>query len=810
MALRTFSPGATRRGAVLATVGTITAGLLASLGAVLVTAGPAAGATTYFASPTGSGSSCTSGSPCTLDEALSLAGNGDTIDLEAGDYTSLAVGASGMPITINPGSAQTLTIQAVSGATVDLDGGTTAQVMNLGPNLTLTLSGVTVENGNCNTSCTGPRGYVGGGGIADYGTLTVSDSTFSNNTETSGTPHPNWGGGAIFLDGTALTVSDSTFSGNSTGGLSYVGGALRGIAGTMVVVGSSFSGNVAGGSDDDIAVTGGSAFVAGSMFASSASSGCEGVTDDGYNAVPGSNGCTSGSTGDVTSSTVSSDLGSLANNGGTTDTLKPTSGSAAVGAISNPTSVTVNGTLTALCPQTDQTGATSGSNACTIGSVFVTPMVAPPSSPPPISPTPTSTTLTASPETISPGGSVTLVTTVTSGSGSPSGTVTISSNGTAIPSCTDIPLNGGTVSCTTSFATAGSYQLTAAFNGTSFFSPSTSSPVTVTVGSAPPTTTPTTPPTLTPTTTPTTTPPPTTTPTTPPPTTTPTTTPPTCPAGQSGTPPNCSANPGYIVATQAGSVSTFGTVANDGSVTSTGATTDGSVVGAALTTNGDGYWLTSSTGGVYTFGNAPFLGSLDPGPGWIGVTPAQPVVGIQGTPDAKGYWLVARDGGVFSFGDATFYGNPSQLNPSLPPGGSNAVQLAAPVTAMAPTPDAKGYWLVGSDGGVFAFGDATYAGSANADHPGTPVVGIAAGGGGGYWEVSADGTVYSFGGASVLGGCESPDSGCNTLSAPIVSIQPSPDGKGYWLIGSDGGVFSFGDAAFQGSAVGETAGSAAV
>ena len=38
----------------------------------------------------------------------------------------------------------------------------------------------------------------------------------------------------------------------------------------------------------------------------------------------------------------------------------------------------------------------------------------------------------------------------------------------------------------------------------------------------------------------------------------------------------------------------------------------------------------------------------------------------------------------------------------------------APVVAMAATPDAKGYWLVGADGGVFAFGDATYQGSVRA------------------------------------------------------------------------------------------------
>ena len=34
-----------------------------------------------------------------------------------------------------------------------------------------------------------------------------------------------------------------------------------------------------------------------------------------------------------------------------------------------------------------------------------------------------------------------------------------------------------------------------------------------------------------------------------------------------------------------------------------------------------------------------------------------PVVGIAPTPTGKGYWMVASDGGIFSFGDAHFYGS---------------------------------------------------------------------------------------------------------------------------------------------------------
>jgi hypothetical protein len=33
------------------------------------------------------------------------------------------------------------------------------------------------------------------------------------------------------------------------------------------------------------------------------------------------------------------------------------------------------------------------------------------------------------------------------------------------------------------------------------------------------------------------------------------------------------------------------------------------------------------------------------------------VVGVTATPDGQGYWLVGSDGGVFAFGDAGFYGS---------------------------------------------------------------------------------------------------------------------------------------------------------
>ena len=41
----------------------------------------------------------------------------------------------------------------------------------------------------------------------------------------------------------------------------------------------------------------------------------------------------------------------------------------------------------------------------------------------------------------------------------------------------------------------------------------------------------------------------------------------------------------------------------------------------------------------------------------LGVTPARPVIGIVPTADTAGYWLIGSDGGTFSFGDAGFVGS---------------------------------------------------------------------------------------------------------------------------------------------------------
>jgi hypothetical protein len=284
----------------------------------------------------------------------------------------------------------------------------------------------------------------------------------------------------------------------------------------------------------------------------------------------------------------------------------------------------------------------------------------------------------------------------------------------------------------------------------------------------------------------------------------------------------------------------------------------GRFVAIAPTPEGRGYWLAQSGGGVYSYGDAPFEGSL---PG-LGIAPSSPIVGMAATLDGGGYWLVAADGGVFAFGDAKFEG-------SLPDIG---VVPAAPIVSIAATRFGSGYWLVGADGGVFTFGDApfctpllvTAVGSVPLGYvpEPTPDIGIAPAPGSSGYDIASSfgfglslpppneacdpavvnedyGTIEIPGfvppsaqisgiATSVMGarlwlvgidggvfapeiqtgpGLVSPSPFFGSLpglgivpATPIVAIAAAPGGDGYWLMGTDGGVFAFGGARFFGSA----------
>jgi hypothetical protein len=75
--------------------------------------------------------------------------------------------------------------------------------------------------------------------------------------------------------------------------------------------------------------------------------------------------------------------------------------------------------------------------------------------------------------------------------------------------------------------------------------------------------------------------------------------------------------------------------------------------------------------------------------------------------DGQGYWTVTRDGAIGAFGDAEYHGGAFDLDESAP--GRQPMAPGTHVVGIAGH-GRSGYWLHASDGAVFAFGSAQYAG----------------------------------------------------------------------------------------------------
>ena len=158
--------------------------------------------------------------------------------------------------------------------------------------------------------------------------------------------------------------------------------------------------------------------------------------------------------------------------------------------------------------------------------------------------------------------------------------------------------------------------------------------------------------------------------------------------------------------------------------------------------------------------------------------PANRAVSMALTPSGNGYWVLASNGGVFAYGDAPFQGSAVGLLTA----GSTAV-------SMKPKSDGTGYWILDSKGGLFAFNAPFYGSGIGAGMVGTAA--DLATNGNGYWIVNNAGQVYTFN----VGWYGNLPGG----SQPARSIRSSISGAGYWIATSDGGVFTFGDAPFRGS-----------
>jgi hypothetical protein len=123
-----------------------------------------------------------------------------------------------------------LTIDGV-GQNITISGNNSVRVFELSSSITLALNAIIIANGKDTSGS-------GGGGMLSFGTLNVSNSTFSNN-QAAGS---SGSGGAIANNNGTLTITNSTFSGNSAA--SGDGGAIEN-TGTLNLANSTFSGNSA-------------------------------------------------------------------------------------------------------------------------------------------------------------------------------------------------------------------------------------------------------------------------------------------------------------------------------------------------------------------------------------------------------------------------------------------------------------------------------------------------------------------------------------------------------------------------------------
>ncbi|NQU32200.1 MAG: hypothetical protein HQ521_03110 [Bacteroidetes bacterium] len=189
------------------------------------------------------------------------------------------------------------------------------------------------------TSCTidNNTGVGGGGGIYNYGTLTVTSSTINNNTAVSSSN----GGGLVLVASSTTTINSSTINGNNANN----GGGLANFEGEVFISNSTISGNTATANSDGIFTLVGTISINNSIIADNNNADFYSlgttITDNGYNVVGISSGYSWTGTGDWTDQAGSGTftkygtsttgtlnlLPTLANNGGSTQTLALTAGS---------------------------------------------------------------------------------------------------------------------------------------------------------------------------------------------------------------------------------------------------------------------------------------------------------------------------------------------------------------------------------------------------------------------------------------------------------------------------------------------------
>jgi beta-glucanase (GH16 family) len=168
-----------------------------------------------------------------LREALGLIADGGTITFDpslAGGTIALTSGQ------LNIDRSVTIDASAVPGLVVS--GSNSSRVVQVAAGATVSMNDVVVTDG---------VGAPQGGGILNYGTLSLDRVVVTGNTESSAGPASfDLGGGGIYNgDGAVLSLTDSTVSDNTS--LNQPGGGVYGFFNSSItVVRSTISGNVSG------------------------------------------------------------------------------------------------------------------------------------------------------------------------------------------------------------------------------------------------------------------------------------------------------------------------------------------------------------------------------------------------------------------------------------------------------------------------------------------------------------------------------------------------------------------------------------
>jgi hypothetical protein len=196
--------------------------------AVLLLSASAADAAARFASPTGSGSACTSASPCDITTAVNMASTNDDVTIEPGTY-------AGLVTTLTDSPSKILTIHGQAGAprpVLDFSSGEGFALSSFGTSLSdveVDVAGPFGEAIGANGPVTIDRviGHVLG--ATSFGCILAGGSTLTNSVCVADGSGPSYG--AQIVNAFAVTLRNDTLE--APGGSGSTGGVgLRVVAST--------------------------------------------------------------------------------------------------------------------------------------------------------------------------------------------------------------------------------------------------------------------------------------------------------------------------------------------------------------------------------------------------------------------------------------------------------------------------------------------------------------------------------------------------------------------------------------------------